>query len=58
MGISDLIAKIKAWDPKYTPTKPDKGQKGGINPKNRFDNYMVGNSKLHNTIRTLKNTIS
>ena len=33
MGISDLIAKIKAWEPKYPPTKPDKGQKGGINPK-------------------------
>jgi len=33
MGISDLIAKIKDWEPKYPLTKPDKSQKGGINPK-------------------------
>ena len=33
MGITDLIAKMKAWEPKYPPTKPNKGQKGGINPK-------------------------
>ena len=33
MRILELIAKMKAWEPKYPPTKPGKGQIGGINSK-------------------------
>jgi hypothetical protein len=29
MGIADLIARIKAWEPKYPPTKPGKGPEKG-----------------------------
>jgi len=29
LGIADLIARIKAWEPKYPPTKPGKGPEKG-----------------------------